>query len=71
MSGELHLVKELLAELDDSKDKQLNAQYAEDLLFTELLTRLGQRRNATDILQQAQYHLTNLDQDEFVVTRGC
>lgn len=71
MSGELHLVKELLAELDDSKDKQLNAQYAEDLLFTELLTRLGQRRKMADILHQAQYHLNNLDQDEFVVTRGC
>ncbi|WP_420588839.1 hypothetical protein [Bacterioplanoides sp.] len=71
MSGELHLIKELLAELDDSTDKQLNPQYAEDLLFTELLTRLGQRRKASDILQQAQYHLDNLDQDEFVVTRGC
>jgi len=71
MSGELHLIKELLAELDDSTDKQLNPQYAEDLLFTELLTRLGQRRKTSDILQQAQYHLDNLDQDEFVVTRGC
>lgn len=71
MSGELHLIKELLAELDDSVDKQLNPQYAEDLLFTELLTRLGKRRKADDILQQAQFHLENLDEDEFVVTRGC
>lgn len=79
MSGELHLVKELLAELDDSSGKQqdvsggqqLNAQYAEELLLTELLTRLAQRRQTGDILHQVQYHLNNLDQDEFVVTRGC
>lgn len=71
MSGELHLIKELLAELDDSAGQQLNPQYAEDLLFTELLTRLGKRRKADDILQQAQFHLENLDEDEFVVTRGC
>lgn len=71
MSGEWHRVKTLLAELDNNSDNQLNLQYAEDLLFTELLTRLGQRRQADDILQQAKYHLDNLGREEFVVTRGC
>ena len=71
MSGELHLVQELLAQLADSSDQQLNAQYAEDLLLLELLTRLTQRRSQKDILNQVQYHLNNIHQDEFVVTRGC
>jgi len=71
MSGELQRVKELLAALDDDTSQSLNLAYAEDLLLTELLSRLARRRKTADILHQVQYHLNNLDQDEFVVTRGC
>ena len=77
MSGEQRLINTLLQQLDDAaaQEKMLNKAYLEDLLFTELLARLAQRRTEKDILHQVQYHLTfeqrNLSKDEFVVTRGC
>ena len=77
MSGEQRLINTLLQQLDDAaaQEKMLNKAYLEDLLFTELLARLAQRRTEKDILHQVQYHMTfeqrNLSKDEFVVTRGC
>lgn len=77
MSGEQALVSALLQQFDNSCQTQaeVNGAYAEDILFNELLARLSQRRSAQDIQHQVQYHLTyqqrNLDDDEFVVTRGC
>ena len=77
MSGEQALVSALLQQFDLSCQAQekVNGAYAEDLLFNALLARMSQRRSAQDIQHQVQYHLTyqqrNLDDDEFIVTRGC
>ncbi len=77
MSGEQQIINTLLAELDAAAaaNPKMNAAYLEDILFTQLLSRLAARRTEKDILHQVQYHLTfeqrNLSKDEFVVTRGC
>ncbi|CCU74101.1 hypothetical protein [Thalassolituus oleivorans] len=77
MSGEQQIVNSLLQQMDDAvvAEVKTNAAYVEDLLFTELLARMQLRRSSTDILHQVNYQLTfaqkNLDDDEFVVTRGC
>lgn len=73
MSGESRIVQQLLQHFDQlSQDNpQLNRAYAQELLLTELLTQQRQRRSPADILHQVQYHLTHLDQEEFIVTRGC
>lgn len=77
MSGEPALVGALLQQFDRNcrGQAELNSAYAEDHLFNALLSRLSLRRSAADIQHQVQYHLTyqncNLDNDEFIVTRGC
>ncbi len=73
MSGESRIVQQLLQHFDQlSQDNpQLNRAYAQELLLTELLSQQRQRRSAADILHQVHYHLNNLEQDEFIVTRGC
>ncbi|UXD89246.1 hypothetical protein [Thalassolituus hydrocarboniclasticus] len=77
MSGEQQVVDFLLQLLDDAagQNAEINGPYMEDMLFTQLLTRLAARRSEKDILHQVQYHLNfeqrNLSKDEFVVTRGC
>ncbi|MFP6846358.1 MAG: hypothetical protein VB958_14235 [Thalassolituus sp.] len=77
MSGEQQIVNSLLQQMDDAvvAEVKTNAAYVEDLLFTELLARMQLRRSSADILHQVNYQLTfvqkNLDDDEFVVTRGC
>lgn len=77
MSGEQQIVDFLMQQLDDAaaQNKVLNGPYMEDILFTQLLSRLAERRSEKDILHQVQYHLNfeqrNLSKDEFVVTRGC
>lgn len=77
MSGEQQIIDFLLQQLDDAaaQDKTLNKAYLEDVLFTQLLARLAERRSEKDILHQVQYNLTfeqrNISKDELVVTRGC
>jgi hypothetical protein len=77
MSGEQQVIDFLLQLLDDAavQNHEINGPYLEDILFTQLLTRLAARRTEKDILHQVQYHLNfeqrNLSKDEFVVTRGC
>lgn len=77
MSGEQQIIDFLLQQLDDAaeQEKRLNKAYLEDILFTQLLSRLAARRSEKDIIHQVQYHLNfeqrNLSKDEFVVTRGC
>lgn len=77
MSGEQRLINTLLQQLDGAaaQEKTLNKAYLEDVLFTQLLARLAERRSDKDILHQVQYNLTfeqrNISKDELVVTRGC
>ena len=77
MSGEQQIINQLLAELDQAAadNPKVNVAYLEDILFTQLLSRLAGRRSEKDIIHQVQYHLNfeqrNISKDEFVVTRGC
>jgi len=77
MSGEQQIIDSLLDQLDQAAatDSKVNRSYLEDILFTQLLTRLAARRTEKDIVHQVQYHLNfeqrNISKDEFVVTRGC
>ena len=77
MSGEQQIIDGLLEQLEQAAagDSKVNQSYLEDILFTQLLSRLAARRTEKDILHQVQYHLNfeqrNISKDEFVVTRGC
>ena len=77
MSGEQQIIDGLLDQLEQAAaaDSKVNQSYLEDILFTQLLSRLAARRTEKDILHQVQYHLNfeqrNISKDEFVVMRGC
>ncbi len=77
MNGEQQVIDSLLQQLDQAAidDNRVNKGYLEDILFTQILSRLAERRTQKDILHQVQYHLNfeqrNISEDEFVVTRGC
>ncbi|MEO1657389.1 MAG: hypothetical protein AAFR65_06680 [Pseudomonadota bacterium] len=73
MSGETSLAKDALAgalatarsDASQSEDSLLHA------LLGEVLTELSKSRSRKDLDSFIGYHLDNLGEDEWVVTRGC
>jgi hypothetical protein len=73
MSGEAEIARELVrkvmtaAEQDPKQDKDAMGR----ALLAALLAELATFRPASDIAAELQYLMDNLDEDTFVITRGC
>lgn len=73
MSGENTFAKEIIAEAIDEANR--NPQFDEDAMgraiVSAVISHYQTYRKAEDIAQELQYIIDNLDEDEFVITRGC
>ena len=73
MSGEAEIARELVrkamtaADQDPRQDKDAMGR----ALLSAVLAELATYRPASDISAELQYLLDNLDEDTFVITRGC
>lgn len=73
MSGETQVAEKLVAEamatVDQDPKQDRNAMGRALILAT--LERLMQDRPLSDVVSEMEYLLENLDEDDFVITRGC
>jgi hypothetical protein len=73
MSGEARIARELVrnalraAEQDPKLDKDGMGR----ALISAVLAEYGSYRSIADITAELQYLIDNLDEDTFVITRGC
>jgi hypothetical protein len=73
MSGEAEIARELVrkamtsADQDPRQDKDAMGR----ALLSAVLSELATYRPASDIAAELQYLIDNLDEDTFVITRGC
>ncbi len=73
MSGENTFAKELVAKAIEEANN--NPQFDQDAMgraiVSAVIAHYQSYRKADDITQELQYVIDNLDEDEFVITRGC
>lgn len=73
MSGETQVAKQLVS--DAMAQAKTNPQFDQDTLGRALIAAVIehylQYRKPDDVKQELQFTIDNLDEDEFVVTRGC
>jgi hypothetical protein len=73
MSGESQIAKELVAramaaaEQDPNQDKDTMGR----AVIHAVLAEFARYRRAGDIAQELQYLADNLEEEDFVITRGC
>lgn len=69
MSGEVQEATRLVTEAmtSDSFDKDTMGR----AIINAVIQRYGEYRGAADIASELQFIIDNLDEDEFVITRGC
>lgn len=69
MSGEVQEATRLVTEAmsSDSFDKDTMGR----AIINAVIQRYGEYRSAADIASELQFIIDNLDEDEFVITRGC
>lgn len=69
MSGEVQEAKRLVAEAmaSDSFDKDTMGR----AIINAVIERYSEYRSAADIASELQFVIDNLDEEEFVITRGC
>lgn len=69
MSGEVQHAKQLIAgAMDDSRFDRDTMGRA---IINAVIERYQEYRGAADIASELQFIIDNLDEDEFVITRGC
>ncbi len=73
MPGEAPYAKELVAKAMEEAEAQ--ASFDRDsmgrALIMAVIQQYGEYRPLSDIRQELQFTIDNLDEDEFVITRGC
>lgn len=73
MSGENTFAKQAVAEA--LQEAEANSQFDQDAMGRALINAVIEHyksyRNVADITQELNYIIDNLDEDEFVITRGC
>lgn len=69
MSGEVQEARRLVAEAMGSKsfDKDTMGR----AIINAVIERYGEYRSAADIASELRFIIDNLDEEEFVITRGC
>lgn len=73
MAGEYAMAKEIVAGALASAQKRsdMDAESLSNALLTTLLGTMMQTHSRPDVERFVQYSLESLNEDEFLVTRGC
>lgn len=73
MSGESKLAQRLVAEAMEEAEAAANmdGDTLGRAIINAVIEHNLRHRQLDDVKQELQYTLDNLDQDEFVITRGC